>query len=98
MTYILRKIPNIPFQLDSLTFFDLPMKMNAYLRPLPRPLPLPLPIPPSPAGATGVGAALTLSSTKSASKFNESGRIHVRIVFPRIDNVAYDTGFLPRLK
>ena len=69
-----------------------------YLRPLPRPLPLPLPIPPSPAGATGVGTALTLSSTKSASKFNESGRIHVRIVFPRIDNVAYDTGFLPRLK
>ena len=70
--------------------------MNAYLRPLPRPLPLP--IPPSLAGATGVGTALTLSSTKSASKFNESGRIHVRIVFPRIDNVAYDTGFLPRLK
>lgn len=68
-----------------------------YLRPRPRPRPLPRPIPTDPDAAIGATVALTLSSTKRASRFSESGNIHARIVFPRIDKVEYETGFFPRL-
>ena len=64
--------------------------------PLPRPLAIPTP-PPIPLAPAFAEVVLTLSSTKSASKFNESGRSHARIVFPRMESVAYETGFLPRL-
>jgi hypothetical protein len=33
----------------------------------------------------------------NASKFNDSGSIHVRMVEPRTLSVGNDTGFLPRL-
>lgn len=64
--------------------------------PLPRPLPLPI-APPAEEAAVVVVVALILSSTRRASKLSESGKIHARIVFPRIDSVAYETGFFPLL-
>lgn len=65
---------------------------------LPLPLPLPAPaLPPAPAFDDDATVDFTLSSTNNASKFNESGSSHARMVFPLIESVEYDTGFLPRL-
>ena len=69
--------------------------------PLPRPRPRPLPIPPADFLAkadAGAGVFLGASSTSMASKFKDSGKTKDRTVEPRTDKVAWDTGFLPRLK
>jgi len=65
--------------------------------PLPRPLPLPMPPPPPPPPATFGALIFGVSSTNRASRFRLSGSKNARIVEPRIDKVAYDTGFLPFL-
>ena len=67
--------------------------------PLPRPRPIDLPPPPGPATLAVVAFLdfVVVSSMSNASKFNDSGNIHVRIVEPRTLNVGNDTGFFPRL-
>lgn len=67
---------------------------QVYRRPLPRPLPRPRPV-----LAAGFGTTdfFGVSSTSKASRFRLSGSIQARIVDPRTESVAYETGFFPRL-
>jgi len=69
--------------------------------PLPLPLPpLPLPLGASPALFTAIffGFPLSAASTRSASRFSDSGSRIDRTVDPRTLSVAYGCGFLLLLK
>jgi hypothetical protein len=89
--------PTIPVSASSYNI--LVMEDYFYLRP-PPPLPRPRPRPRPPSAIpTSFGATdfLGVSSTNRASKLRLSGSNQARIVEPRTESVAYETGFLPRL-